>query len=270
VVDEMIAHPERLVLGGQKRELTLMFTDLAGFTSISEKLTPEQVSHLLNRHLTEMTRIVIAHSGTVDKFIGDAVMAFWGAPLEDLEQARHACEAAIAMQQKMDELRKELVAEGLPPVYMRIGVHTGPAVVGNMGSEERFDYTAIGDTVNLASRLEGANKAYGTNILVSEATARGLKGTLALRVVDNVRVKGKLEPVQVFTIDADDEVDSLTEKGVSAFRARRWEESTSFWRALLMRRPQDSLALLYLQRIADFRAEPPATDWDGSFALDSK
>jgi adenylate cyclase len=217
-----------------------------------------------------MTRIVIAHSGTVDKFIGDAVMAFWGAPLEDPEQARHACEAALAMQQKMDDLRKELAAEGLPPIHMRIGVHTGAAVVGNMGSEERFDYTAIGDTVNLASRLEGANKAYGTNILVSEATAKGLKGALALRVVDNVKVKGKLEPVQVYTIDADDEVDSLTEKGVSAFRARRWEESASFWQALLMRRPQDSLAMLYLKRIADFRSTPPAADWDGSFALDSK
>jgi adenylate cyclase len=270
VVNQMIEHPDQLVLGGQKREVTLMFTDLAGFTSISEKLTPEQVSHLLNRHLTEMTRIVIAHGGTVDKFIGDAVMAFWGAPLDDPDQAKNACEAARDMQKAMVSLRAELQAEGLPAIFMRIGLHTGPAVVGNMGSEERFDYTAIGDTVNLASRLEGANKAYGTDILLSEATARKLNGVLPLRVVDNVKVKGKLEPVEVFTIDDDDEVGNLTAKGVTAFRTRRWDESTSFWQALLMRRPHDSVAELYLQRIADFRAAPPAADWDGAIALDSK
>jgi adenylate cyclase len=270
VVNQMIEHPDQLVLGGQKREVTLMFTDLAGFTSISEKLTPEQVSHLLNRHLTEMTRIVIAHGGTVDKFIGDAVMAFWGAPLDDPDQAKNACEAARDMQKKMQSLRTELQAEGLPEVFMRIGLHTGPAVVGNMGSEERFDYTAIGDTVNLASRLEGANKAYGTDILLSEATASRLNGALPLRVVDNVKVKGKLEPVEVFTIDDDEEVGNLTGRGVAAFRSRRWDESTSFWQALLMRRPHDSVAELYLQRIAAFRAEPPAADWDGAIALDSK
>jgi adenylate cyclase len=270
VVDLMIAHPEQLVLGGQKRVVTLMFTDLAGFTSISEKLTPEQVSHLLNRHLTEMTRIVIAHGGTVNKFIGDALMAFWGAPLDDPDQAKHACEAARDMQTKMEGLRDELEAEGLPRVFMRVGLHTGPAVVGNMGSDERFDYTALGDTVNLASRLEGANKEYGTDILLSEATARGLNGALMLRVVDNVKVKGKLEPVEVFTIDDDEEVGRLTEKGVNAFRAKRWDESASFWQALLMRRKQDSLAILYLERIAAFRASPPAADWDGAIALDSK
>jgi adenylate cyclase len=270
VVDQMIAHPEQLVLGGQKREVTLMFTDLAGFTSISEQLTPEQVSHLLNRHLTEMTRVIIAHRGTVDKFIGDAVMAFWGAPFEDLDQAKHACEAAQEMQQKMTGLRKELEAEGLPPIFMRIGVHTGLAVVGNMGSDERFDYTAIGDTVNLASRLEGANKAYGTDILVSEATASRLNGAMGLRVVDKVKVKGKLEPVEVFTIDDDSEIEHLSAKGAAAFRAQRWDESVSFWQALLARRPTDSVAQLYMRRVAEMRATPPPANWDGAIALDSK
>jgi adenylate cyclase len=174
------------------------------------------------------------------------------------------------MQKKMESLRTELQAEGLPAVYMRVGLHTGPAVVGNMGSEERFDYTAIGDTVNLASRLEGANKAYGTDILISEATARSLNGALALRVVDNVKVKGKLEPVEVFTLDDDDEVGRLSKKGVTAFRARRWDESAAFWQALLARRPQDSVAQLYIERIAAFRVAPPEPDWDGAIALDSK
>jgi adenylate cyclase len=270
VVDQMIAHPEQLVLGGQKREVTLMFTDLAGFTSISEQLTPEQVSHLLNRHLTEMTRVVIGHGGTVDKFIGDAIMAFWGAPFDDADQARHACEAAREMQEKMAVLREELKKEGFPPVFMRIGLHTGPAVVGNMGSEERFDYTAIGDTVNLASRLEGANKNYGTDILVSEATAQRLNGALMLRAVDKVKVKGKLDAVEVFTIDADEQVERLSHKGVAAFRAQRWEESVSLWQALLAHRPGDSVAALYLQRIQDFRTSPPPANWDGAIALDSK
>jgi adenylate cyclase len=270
VVDQMIAHPEQLVLGGQKREVTLMFTDLANFTTISEQLTPEQVSHLLNRHLTEMTRIVIAHSGTVDKFIGDAVMAFWGAPFDDQAQAQHACEAAREMQKAQAKLREELKAEGFPPVFMRIGIHTGSAVVGNMGSDERFDYTAVGDPVNLASRLEGANKNYGTDILISETTAARLNGTVPLRAVDLVKVKGKLDAVAVFTPDDDEEVERLTAKGVAAFRAQRWDESASFWQALLMRRKQDSLAVLYLERIAAFRASPPAADWDGAIALDSK
>ena len=270
VVEQMIAHPEQLVLGGQKREVTLLFTDLKGFTSISEKLTPEQVSHLLNRHLTEMTRVVIKHGGTVDKFIGDAVMAFWGAPLDDPEQSKHACEAAQEMQERMIALRAELQAEGLPPIYMRIGVHTGLAVVGNMGSEERFDYTAIGDTVNLASRLEGANKAYGTEILLSEATAAKVGHALQLRGVDKVKVKGKDEPVEVFTIDNDEEIVRLSGKGAAAFRAQRWDESLSYWQVLLGRRPDDSVAKLYLERIAAFRASPPATGWDGSIALDSK
>jgi adenylate cyclase len=270
VVDQMIAHPEQLVLGGQKREVTLMFTDLAGFTTISEQLTPEQVSHLLNRHLTEMTRIVIAHGGTVDKFIGDAIMAFWGAPFDDQAQAQHACEAALEMQQAQTKLREELKAEGFPPVFMRIGVHTGNAVVGNMGSDERFDYTAVGDPVNLASRLEGANKEYGTDILVSETTAAKLNGAVPLRAVDLVKVKGKLDAVAVFTPDNDGEIEHLTAKGVSAYRAQRWDESESFWRALLQRRPADSVAELYLRRIASYRAAPPPADWDGATALDSK
>jgi adenylate cyclase len=174
------------------------------------------------------------------------------------------------MQEKMGALREELKAEGFPPVYMRIGLHTGLAVVGNMGSEERFDYTAIGDTVNLASRLEGANKQYGTDILLSEATAERIDGALLLRAVDKVKVKGKLNAVEVFTIDTDDEVVLLTQKGVTAFRGKRWEESVTFWQAVLSRRAGDGVAQLYLQRIADMRASPPPADWDGAMALDSK
>ncbi|EKD39502.1 MAG: Adenylate/guanylate cyclase with Chase sensor, partial [uncultured bacterium] len=183
VVAEMIAHPERLKLGGQKREVTLLFTDLQGFTVISERMSPEDVSQLLNHHLTEMAQIIMRHNGTVDKFIGDAVMAFWGAPLDDPQQAIHACLAAVEMQAAMAVMREHLASEGLPPLHMRIGIHSGRAIVGNMGSNDRFDYSAIGDTVNLASRLEGINKLYGTEILLSEYTAALLGKDFPLRQV---------------------------------------------------------------------------------------
>ena len=203
VVDQLLADPKRLALGGELREITIMFTDLAGFTRISEKMAPDAVSRVLSEHFTAMTDIILAHGGTVIQFIGDAIMAFWGAPLDDPDHRLHAVQAAVEMQRGMAKLRNELAARGLPELHMRIGLNTGTAVVGNMGSQRRFAYSALGDCVNLAARLEGTNKLYGTRILVSGETAKGVGDAIALRRVDLVRVSGKTEAVEIFA-PADD------------------------------------------------------------------
>lgn len=269
VMEEILAHPELLALGGQRREITLLFTDLAGFTSLAEHLSPEQVAQLLNRHLTQMTGIIMRAGGTVDKFIGDSIMAFWGAPLADPAQADRACAAALEMQRSLGALRAELASQGLPGLWMRIGINSGPAVVGNLGSQDRFDYTAIGDNVNLASRLEGVNKLYGTGILLSQATAAQLTAAVAaLRPVDKVRVKGKSLPVEIFTLCERPELCEATREAIAAYRAREWDRAEKLWRAVQALEPDDVIARLFLARIGEFEKRPPPPEWDGATALD--
>ena len=267
VVEQMVAHPDRVKLGGERRELTLLFSDLAGFTSMSEKLPPETVAHIINLYLTHMTRIIIESGGTVDKFIGDAVMAFWGAPLDDPMNARHGVEAAIKMQAAIDALQPQFAEMGAGTVGLRIGVHSGPAIVGNMGSEERFDYTALGDTVNLAARLEGVNKMYGTRILFSAATADGLGGAISMRPIDRVRVKGKALPVEIFTPCDDARLIELTGAALAAYREGNWPAARDAWQQLAGDYPDDPVAPVFLTRIAEFERHPPP-DWDGSVALE--
>ena len=202
VVDRLVAQPEQMRLGGVAREVTVMFTDLDHFTTLSEQLSAEQTVELLSAYFHAMTPLVHATGGTLDKFIGDALMAFWGAPLDDPQHAEHAVRTALAMQAAMPALSEQLRERGLPALQMRIGVHTGRVVVGNVGSEQRFSYTVIGDAVNLAARLEEANKALGTRILVSAATAALLPPDIALQALDALQVKGRVEPVQVFTTQA--------------------------------------------------------------------
>ncbi len=268
VVDQIMAHPEKLKLGGERREITLVFTDLKGFTSISEQLGPEEVTQLLNEHFTRATAIIKQHGGTVNRFIGDAIMAIWGAPLADERHGLNACLAARDMQLDMQKLRDEFVQRGLPPIFMRVGIHTGPAIVGNLGASDRFDYTAIGDSVNLAARLEGVNKFYGTEILVSSATAQLLGGVLPLRPVDRVIVKGKTEAVEIFTVSDHAEVNLLATKALQGYRQQDWDASEELWRQILALLPWDKISSIYLERIAINRAQPPASDWDGSVALD--
>ncbi len=268
VVDEIMAHPEKLKLGGERREITLLFTDLKGFTNISEQLGPEQVAQLLNEHFSRATAIIKKHGGTVNRFIGDSIMAIWGAPLADEKHARNACLAACELQLDMGKLREEFSQRGLPPIFMRVGIHTGPAIVGNLGAADRFDYTAIGDSVNLASRLEGVNKAYGTEILVSDKTVHLLKGALPLRQVDRVIVKGKTEAVDIFTFSNDAAMNKLTGEALRAYWDQRWAESASLWHHLLAEYPEDKIATIYLQRIAAIRDMPPLENWDGAVALD--
>lgn len=268
VVDEIMAHPEKLKLGGERREVTLLFTDLAGFTTLSEMLGPEQVAQLLNEHFSRATAIIKQRGGTVNRFIGDAIMAFWGAPLADPEQALHACESAVEMQQDMKKLREELAARGLPPLHMRVGVHSGPAILGNLGSVDRFDYTAIGDSVNLAARLEGVNKLYGTEILLSAETAKALRGRLGLRRVDRVIVKGKTEAVDIFTVCDDAELVRLTDHAWEAYRQGDWAASLRGWADVLTHRPDDSVALLYRERVTELSTSPLDPAWQGALALE--
>ena len=268
VVDYLIAHPERINLGGERRDITLLFTDLAGFTTFSEALSPEQVTQLLNRHFTEMTDILLEHRGTLVQFIGDAIMAFWGAPLDDDDQAYHAVATAIAMQKAMAALREELAKENLPQIRMRIGIHGGSAVVGNLGSAKRFGYTAVGDDVNLAARLEGINKLYGTGIMLSGDTARQVEGRIKLRPVDRVIVKGKSQAVEVFTPCENTKVAELTEQAIRLFRAREWDAAEACLQELLAIDQKDGVAGLYLKRIAAFRITPPPEDWDGATELE--
>ena len=266
VVDHVMAHPDKLALGGERREVTMMFTDLAGFTTLTEVLGPEQVTQILNLHFSRATAIVKRHRGAVNRFIGDAIMAMWGAPVDDPQQAANACRAAVEMQRDMEELRAELARRGLPPIHMRVGLHSCSAVIGNLGSSDRFDYTAIGDGVNLAARLEGVNKLYGTGILLTRETAERAGDAVAFRPVDRVIVKGKTEPVEILTPCDDPVVREATEKAVAAYRSRRIEESERWWREVLARSPEDGVAAIYLERIRVLASAEGA--WEEAVSLE--
>jgi adenylate cyclase len=268
VVARLVAEPGLMRLGGEVREVTIMFTDLANFTTLSEQLSAEQTVELLTGYFDAMTPIIHASGGTVDKFIGDAVMAFWGAPLDDAQHAEHAVHAALDMQQAMQPLVADLRARGLPALQMRIGLHTGRVVVGNVGSQQRFSYTVIGDAVNLAARLEGANKAFGTGILLSETTAKQLSDTLPVRVLDEVIVKGRAEPVRVFTLSADSQACALSAAALDAFHAGDAAAALSHLQQLLQRCPGDLAAQRLQARVAEAAVLPAGMPWPTAVALD--
>ena len=270
LVDEVIEHPERLKLGGERRPLTILFSDLAGFTTFSERMDPEQVSRVINRHLSEMTDTILAHSGTVQKFLGDGIMAFWGAPVRVEKQEQQAVLAAIDMQKRMHALARELEKEAGVLIGMRIGVNCGECIVGNMGGNNRFDYTAVGDAVNLASRLEGVNKVYGTDILVSEAVAKSVDAGVRFREVDTVRVKGKNVGITVLTPCDDDELIALSAQALIPWRGGKFDEAELAWKRILEARPGDPVARAFLERLALFRAEGMPEEWDGINTLDVK
>jgi adenylate cyclase len=268
VVDHVMANRKRLALGGERRDITVMFTDLEGFTALTERLGAEQVAKILNLHFTGATRIVKQHGGTVNRFIGDAVMAMWGAPLDDPQQARNAVLAACEMQADVARLRDELARQGLPPIRMRVGLHSCNAIVGNLGSDDRFDYTAIGDGVNLGARLEGVNKLYGTGILASGDTVARMGGHPRMRLIDEVIVKGKSEPVEIFTPCEDEALVALTSQAIAAYRTRRWDESETLWRSIAARWQSDAVAVVYLQRLERLRARPVEGTWRSAVELE--
>ena len=277
-VRELVRDPRKLRLGGERREITILFSDLAGFTSLSEGTPPEELVSLLNDYLTRMTAFVLQGMGTVDKFIGDAIMAFWGAPLDDADHAMRACRSAVRQAKALDLWRAELRARGGPELAARFGLATGPAVVGNLGSKDRFDYTAIGDTVNLASRLEGANKSYGTTILLADATRRAAGDGIVAREVDLLRVKGKKEPIRVHELldlaeAAAEPARRLArdfEAALALYRAREFAAAGAAFEAILASRPGDGPSALYLERSRALLAAPPPAGWDGVFTLTTK
>jgi len=277
VVTQMLAEPGRLGLGGEKRKLTLLFSDLEGFTTLSERLDAHELVSILNEYTTLMADTITSFDGTLDKYIGDAVMAFWGAPLDSDDQAVNACRSALSGLEQLDAMSARLVSEGLTPVNMRIGLNTGECVVGNMGSAARFDYTALGDPVNQAARLEGLNKFYGTRILAAEPTWREVKDEMIGREIDFLKVKGKDEPVRVYEIMAEKGRETpgqarLIERynqALAAYKERRWDEVIALAGPVLDE-VNDGPTRVLLERAQKFMATPPPPDWDGSYKHTSK
>lgn len=277
VMEEILKDPSKLKLGGDKKDLTVMFSDIRGFTTISEKLTPQELVHLLNEYLTAMTDIVFKYNGLLDKYIGDAIMAVWGDPVEQPDHALRGCNTALDMMKTLSALQEKWRQEGWPHVDIGIGVNSGDMVVGNMGSDMRFDYTVMGDNVNLSSRLEGINKEYGTHIVLSEYTHERVKAAMFCRELDSVRVKGKKLPVKIYELICDrkdaaphEAYVRVFEDGLAKYKEAEWDEGIALFRKVLELRPDDPPSLLYIDRCEALKEHPPEGVWDGVFTMTKK
>jgi adenylate cyclase len=280
VIRRLLENPD--LVKPRKTEITVMFSDVRGFTTISEKLDAQELAALLNEYLTEMTRIVFRHNGTLDKYIGDAVMAFWGAPFEDPDHATEGCHAALEMIARLKEMQKKWKSEGRPVLDIGVGLCTGVASVGNMGSALRYGYTALGDSVNLSSRLEGLNKEYATHILLSDTTYAAVEDPfLIFRELDLIRVKGKLQPVTLYELvaargtpegDAPDIEERLEffAQGRACYRERRWQDAQIVFEKLLERWPEDGPARMYQNRCKEYLVAGPEENWDGVYVMTHK
>ncbi|HSU67369.1 MAG TPA: adenylate/guanylate cyclase domain-containing protein, partial [Tepidisphaeraceae bacterium] len=277
VAAEIDRDPGALKLGGERREMTVMFTDIQGFTDLSERLDEQTLTHLLNYYLDEMSSLVFAHSGTLDKYIGDAIMSFWNAPLHQPDHALLACRAALAMARREQEIQPRLNEMGASGMLTRIGLNTGPMVFGNMGSSQKFNYSVLGDAVNLASRLEGANKFYGSRILLAQPTADRVKDSFVLRQLDLLRVKGKLKPMAVYELlgeksgDADLHFRQCEyEAAFDCYQKQSWDEAAVRLGILRDRFPTDGPAAALFERVAYLKDHPPGSDWDGVYVAKGK
>jgi adenylate cyclase len=280
VIRRLLENPD--LVKPRKTEITVMFSDVRGFTTISEKLDAQELAALLNEYLTEMTQIVFRHNGTLDKYIGDAVMAFWGAPFEDKNHATEGCHAALEMIARLADMQKKWKSEGRPVLDIGVGLCTGVASVGNMGSELRYGYTALGDIVNLSSRIEGLNKEYATHILLSDTTYAALEDPLLVfRELDLIRVKGKSQPVTLYELvaargtpegDAPDVEERLEffAQGRACYRERRWQDAQIVFERLLERWPEDGPARMYLNRCKEYLVAGPEKNWDGVYVMTHK
>jgi len=290
LVEQLARSPEKLVLGGEERRMTILFSDVRGFTTISEhyKDDPQGLTHLMNRFLTPLTNAIIERKGTIDKYIGDAIMAFWNAPVDDDEHEANACDAALEMLARAEVLNGELKREAetaggvYMPLRIGIGLNSGPCVVGNMGSDFRFNYSVLGDTVSLASRLESRTKDYRLSLVIGSRTADRAKEKFATMEIDLIQVKGKKQPELVFTVlgraeviedPRCDELRDLNTQMLAAYRKQQWDESERLierCRKLAGGFGVDGLYEMYKERIAVYRAEPPPPDWTGVYEAESK
>ena len=278
VIDQIVENPDMLQLGGEKREMTPFFSDIQGFSTISEGLTPEELVQLLNEYLTAMCDIVSSYHGTIDKFEGDAIIAFWGAPLELPDHATVACHAAIDMQKRNEEMRKTLREQNRPMLYTRIGMSSGSVVVGNMGSADRMDYTMMGDVVNLAARLEGVNKFYQTFTMISQSTYELTKDDIDTRQLDVIRVVGKKEPISVYEVlerknQTSSEKSGVVEKYLKAlklYEERNFADASKEFEKVLAIDPDDGPSQTYVKRCGVFLETPPEKDWDGVYTFTEK
>jgi adenylate cyclase len=279
VMEEIVRRPELLRLGGEKREMTVLFSDIRGFTSFSEQLDPQELVTLLNEYLTAMTNVIYKHDGVLDKYMGDAIMAFWNGPVSQPDHAKRGCLAALDMLEVLHSLHDRWKDRGIPSLNMGVGLNTGPMSVGNMGSDTRFDYTVMGDAVNLGSRLEGTNKEYGTNIVISQTTLDDVKDEgFVVRFLDLVAVKGKAQPVAVYElIGRAGEFGSFTpellatyERGIHLYRDQDFAAAAEAFREVLAVRPHDGPSAMYLERCDELMAAPPPPDWDGVYVMTHK
>ena len=287
LVDQLSASPDKLSLGGELRTMSFLFCDVRGFTTISEsyKTNPQGLTHLMNRLLTPLTNEILQRKGTIDKYMGDCIMAFWNAPLSDEQHATNAVDSGLEMFRALKVLNAEREGEAKQgkqrylPLNVGVGINTGEAVVGNMGSEQRFDYSVLGDPVNLASRLEGQSKSYGVDMVIGENTAAMLQGRYAIIELDSIAVKGKAEAVTIYTVlggedyENHKQVDELLPKHkefLERYRGQRWDEADSAAKACARFAPLAAFYDVYRERIAEYRAVPPAKGWDGVYRATSK
>lgn len=278
-VDALVKDPSKLELGGEEKEISILFSDIEGFTTISESLSPRKLIEMLNDYLNTMTHLIFNQGGSLDKYIGDAIVAVFGAPLPQNEHALHACYAALDMQKALIEFRKRTMEMGLPAVRSRVGINTGNVVFGNIGSDIRYDYTGIGDHMNLASRLEGANKEYGTYIMISEFTYHQVRERVIVRDLDLIVVKGKSKPVKVFELigraneplpEATRKLVEFYQEGIMLYRQQNWNEAIRKFEQALTYSHTDEPSKLYITRCKELISNPPGADWDGSYHMTSK
>ena len=277
LVDEMSEDPASYIRDAEERELTVLFSDVRGFTTLSEGLTPKELSSLMNEFLSELTRVIHDHRGTIDKYMGDAIMAFWGAPVKDPDHAKHALTAGLAMIERMYALQDVFEERGWPRLYIGVGLNTGNMSVGNMGSRFRTAYTVIGDEVNLGSRLEGLTKEYGVELIVGENTKNALPDYV-FRELDLVRVKGKHKPIGIYqplALYSDVSKEELEELehyqlALDTYRAKNWDDAEKLFEELKQKYEAREVYNVYLKRLDFFRKNPPGTDWDGVFTFTTK
>jgi len=281
VIGELMKDPDRLSLGGERRVLTVLFSDIEGFTTVSEKMNPEVLVEFLNEYLSEMTNVILEYEGIIDKYEGDAIMAEFGAPLQMDDHALKACDAAIEMQIRLEKLRQKWAKNKLPSIQTRIGINSGLMALGNFGSKEVFDYTVMGDAVNLGARLEGANKIYGTYMMISSSTYEAVKDHFKTRFLDKLVVKGKTEPVTVYELLGRKQQDTMPlisdpallepyNSGISHYFNQEWDFAIQSFQEALSIDPNDGPSKLYLNRSKEYQQSPPPKDWDGVYRMTSK